>query len=131
MGAELGATTSVFPSDEATRQFLKAQNREEDFKPISADSDAVYDEHIVIDLSDLEPMAACPTSPDAVQTIEELKGETIDKVYIGSCTTSSYTDMMKAARILRGNRVAVNVSLVVAPGSKQVLNCLVYTSRCV
>ena len=124
MGAELGATTSVFPSDEATRQFLKAQNREEDFKPISADSDAVYDEHIVIDLSDLEPMAACPHSPDAVKTIEELKSKKIDQVCIGSCTNSSYTDMMKAARILRGNSVAENVSLVVAPGSKQVLNMI-------
>lgn len=124
MGAELGATTSIFPSDEETRRFLAAQGREADYTPLSADTDAVYDEHIVIDLSALEPMAACPHSPDAVKTVREIGPIRIDQVCIGSCTNSSYMDMMKAAAILKGRQVAENVSLVIAPGSKQVFQMI-------
>ena len=124
MGAELGATTSIFPSDEVTRQFLKAQCREEDYTPLSADSDAVYDEEVVIDLSDLEPMAACPHSPDNVKTISEIGPMKIDQVCIGSCTNSSLLDMLKVAHILKGKTVNPDVSLAIAPGSKQVLNML-------
>ncbi|MBQ0097419.1 MAG: aconitate hydratase [Oscillospiraceae bacterium] len=124
MGAELGATTSIFPSDEMTREFLKAQGRESDFVALSSDEDAVYDEVIDIDLSTLVPMAACPHSPDNIKTIKELEGKKIDQVCIGSCTNSSYTDLMKVAHILKGKTVADNVSLAIAPGSKQVLNML-------
>ncbi len=124
MGAELGATTSVFPSDETTRAFLKAQDREEDYRELSADDDAVYDEVIEIDLSALEPLAACPHSPDNIKTIKELEGKTVDQVCIGSCTNSSYLDMMRVAHILKGKKVADNVSLAIAPGSKQVFNML-------
>ena len=124
MGAELGATTSVFPSDETTRAFLKAQDREEDYRELSADDDAVYDEVIEIDLSALEPLAACPHSPDNIKTIRELEGKTVDQVCIGSCTNSSYLDMMRVAHILKGKKVADNVSLAIAPGSKQVFNML-------
>ena len=124
MGAELGATTSIFPSDETTRAFLKAQGREEVYTPLSADADAVYDEEITIDLSALAPMAACPHSPDNVKSITELGKMHIDQVCIGSCTNSSLADMMKVAHILRGKTVAPNVSLAIAPGSKQVLNML-------
>ncbi len=124
MGAELGATTSIFPSDEVTRQFLKAQCREEDYTPLSADSDAVYDEEVVIDLSALEPMAACPHSPDNVKTISEIGPMKIDQVCIGSCTNSSLLDMLKVAHILKGKTVNPDVSLAIAPGSKQVLNML-------
>ena len=124
MGAELGATTSIFPSDETTREFLKAQGREEDYQELKADEDAVYDEHIVIDLGSLEPMAACPHSPDAVKTLDEIGKIKVDQVCIGSCTNSSYTDMMKAAKILKGRQVAEEVSLVIAPGSKQVFNMI-------
>lgn len=124
MGAELGATTSIFPSDEVTKQFLKAQGREKDFTPLSADEDACYDEEVTIDLSKLEPLAACPHSPDNIKSISELKGKKVNQVAIGSCTNSSFTDMMKVAKILDGNTVAENVSLVIAPGSKQVLNML-------
>ena len=124
MGAELGATTSIFPSDETTRAFLKAQGREEAYTPLSADADAVYDEEITIDLSTLAPMAACPHSPDNVKSITELGEMHIDQVCIGSCTNSSLADMMKVAHILRGKTVAPNVSLSIAPGSKQVLNML-------
>ena len=124
MGAELGATTSVFPSDENTLEFLKAQGREQDYTELKADDDAVYDEHIVIDLSALEPLAACPHSPDAVKPIAELEGMVINQVCIGSCTNSSYTDLMKVAHILKGKTVADGVSLAIAPGSKQVLNML-------
>ncbi|MBS6510532.1 MAG: aconitate hydratase, partial [Clostridiales bacterium] len=106
MGAELGATTSIFPSDEVTRSFLKAQGREQDYTPLSADSDAVYDEHLVIDLGSLAPLAACPHSPDNIETVENLAGMKVDQVCIGSCTNSSYTDMMKAAAILKGKKVA-------------------------
>ncbi len=124
MGAELGATTSVFPADETTRQFLKAQGREEDYTELKADDDAVYDEVIEINLSELEPLAACPHSPDNVKPIKELEGKKIDQVCIGSCTNSSYLDLMRVAYILKGKKVADNVSLAIAPGSKQVFNML-------
>ncbi len=124
MGAELGATTSIFPSDEVTREFLKAQGREEDYTELSSDADAVYDEIIKINLDELKPLAACPHSPDNIKTIEELSGKEINQVCIGSCTNSSYRDMMKVAAILKGKTVADGVSLAIAPGSKQVLNML-------
>ena len=124
MGAELGATTSVFPSDEITREFLKAQGREEDYIELSADEDAVYDEEIVIDLSSLKPMAACPHMPDLVKTVEEIGEIKVDQVCIGSCTNSSYVDMMKVAAILKGRKVHPDVSLAIAPGSMQVLHML-------
>lgn len=124
MGAELGATTSIFPSDEITRKFLKAQGREQDYTPLSADDDAVYDELVEINLSELEPLAACPHSPDNIKSIKELAGQRIDQVCIGSCTNSSLLDMMKVAHILKGKTVHPDVSLAIAPGSKQVLNML-------
>ena len=124
MGAELGATTSVFPSDEITKSFMKAQGREADWIELSADADAVYDEIINIDLSKLAPMAACPHSPDNVKTIEEIGPQKIDQVCIGSCTNSSYLDLMRVAAILKGKTVAEGVSLAIAPGSKQVYNML-------
>lgn len=124
MGAELGATTSIFPSDEITRAFLKAQKREEDWRELKADSDAVYDETVNIDLSEIEPAAACPHSPDNVKKLSEIGEIKIDQVCIGSCTNSSYTDMMKVAYILKGKTVHPDVSLAIAPGSKQVLNML-------
>ena len=124
MGAELGATTSIFPSDETTREFLKAQGREEDYVELKADEDAVYDEHIVINLSELEPLAACPHSPDNIKPIAELSGQKIDQVCIGSCTNSSYADLMTVAHILKGKTVHPDVSLSIAPGSKQVLTML-------
>ena len=124
MGAELGATTSIFPSDENTLAFLKAQDRADDYTELKADDDAVYDEHIVINLSELAPLAACPHSPDAVKSVEELAGMKVDQVCIGSCTNSSYADLMKVAHILKGKTVADSVSLAIAPGSKQVLNML-------
>ncbi|MBR5152277.1 MAG: aconitate hydratase [Clostridia bacterium] len=124
MGAELGATTSIFPSDETTRAFLKAQGREEDYKPLSADSDAVYDEVVEINLSELVPLAACPHSPDNVKSVEEIGKLKIDQVCIGSCTNSSLLDMLKVAHILKGKTVHPDVSLSIAPGSKQVLNML-------
>ncbi len=124
MGAELGATTSIFPSDEVTREFLKAQGREEVWKELKSDDDAVYDEEISIDLSKLVPMAACPHSPDNVKTIEEIGAQKIDQVCIGSCTNSSYLDLMRVAAILKGKTVHPGVSLSIAPGSKQVYNML-------
>ncbi len=124
MGAELGATTGVFPSDENTRAFLKAQGREEDYIELKADPDATYDEIIEINLSELEPLVACPHMPDNVKTARELDGLKVDQVCIGSCTNSSYADMMKVAKILKGRTVAENVSLVIAPGSRQVLTML-------
>ncbi len=124
MGAELGATTSIFPSDEITYNFLKAQNREEAYIELSADEGAVYDEHIIIDLDKLVPMAAMPHMPDNVKTVEEIGRIAIDQVCIGSCTNSSLLDMMKVAAILKGRTVASNVSLSIAPGSKQVLTML-------
>lgn len=124
MGAELGATTSIFPSDEITRQFLKAQGREQDYTPLAADADAQYDAVVEINLSELVPMAACPHSPDNVKTVEEIGPMKIDQVCIGSCTNSSLMDMMKVAHILKGKTVHPDVSLSIAPGSKQVLNML-------
>lgn len=124
MGAELGATTSIFPSDEITLAFLKAQGREKDWTEILPDADAEYDEIIDIDLCSLEPMAACPHMPDNVKTTEEIGKIKVDQVAIGSCTNSSYTDMMKVAAILKGKTVCPSVSLCIAPGSKQVLNML-------
>ena len=124
MGAELGATTSIFPSDETTREFLKAQCREEDYTPLSADADAIYDEEIEINLSELVPLAACPHSPDNVKSVAEIGEMKIDQVCIGSCTNSSLLDMLKVAYILKGKTVHPDVSLSIAPGSKQVLNML-------
>lgn len=124
MGAELGATTSIFPSDEITRAFLKAQKREEAYVPLEADADAVYDEVIEIDLSALKPNAAMPHMPDKVKTVEEIGQIKIDQVCIGSCTNSSLYDMLKVAAILKGKTVCPTVSLSIAPGSKQVLNML-------
>ena len=124
MGAELGATTSIFPSDEITLAFLKAQGREADWTEIQPDADAVYDEVIDIDLCSLTPMAACPHMPDRVKTTDEIGKIKVDQVAIGSCTNSSYVDMMKVAAILKGRTVDPSVSLRIAPGSKQVLNML-------
>ena len=124
MGAELGATSSIFPSDEVTRAFLKAQGRENDYTPLSADPDAVYDEEIEIDLSALRPLAAMPHMPDNVKAVEEIGPISIDQVCIGSCTNSSLFDMLKVAAILKGKTVAPTVSLSIAPGSKQVLTML-------
>lgn len=124
MGAELGATTSIFPSDERTHEFLKLQGREKDYKEILADEGAHYSENIVIDLNELVPLAACPHSPDSVVPVTELENKKINQVAIGSCTNSSYEDLMKVARILKGKTVAEHVSLVISPGSKQVLNML-------
>ena len=124
MGAELGATTSIFPSDERTLEFLKAQGREEVWSEIKADEDAVYDEALEINLSELEPLVACPHSPDNVKPIRELAGMKVDQVCIGSCTNSSLLDMMKVAYILKGKTVNPDVSLAIAPGSKQVLNMI-------
>jgi aconitate hydratase len=124
MGAELGATTSIFPSDDVTKAFLMAQSRGDDHVELHADEDAVYDLELIVDLNTLEAMAACPHSPDHVKSIVELEGIKVDQVAIGSCTNSSYMDLMKAANILEGKTVAENVSLVIAPGSKQVLNML-------
>ena len=124
MGAELGATTSIFPSDEITRSFLKAQGREEDWVELSSDPDAVYDEEISIDLSELVPLAACPHSPDNVKTVDEIGAIKVDQVCIGSCTNSSYLDLMRVASILKGKTVHPDVSLAIAPGSKQVYKML-------
>ena len=124
MGAELGATTTVFPSDEVTRAFFKAQGREDDWSELMPDPDAEYDEEISIDLSALHPLAAMPHSPDNVAPVSEKAGIKIDQVAIGSCTNSSYADMMKVAEILDGHTVAPNVSLVISPGSRQVLTIL-------
>lgn len=124
MGAELGATTSIFPSDEVAHSFLKAQGREQDWVELLPDANANYDEHIVIDLATLEPMAAKPHSPDNVEKISTIGKIKVDQVAIGSCTNSSYMDMMKVAAILKGKTINPNVSLVIAPGSKQVLTML-------
>lgn len=125
MGAELGATTSIFPSDETTRAFLARQQREEDYMPMEADPDADYDETVVINLSGLQPLAACPHSPDNVKPVSELAGMKVDQVSIGSCTNSGFEDLMKAANVLKGKTVAPNVSLTVSPGSRQVLTKLI------
>ncbi len=124
MGAELGATTSIFPSDEVTREFLKAEGREADFTPLASDADAVYDKVIDINLSELKPLIACPHSPDNVVTVESLKGTKVDQVCIGSCTNSSLYDMLKVAALLKGKTISPDVSLSISPGSKQVLSML-------
>lgn len=124
MGAELGATTSIFPSDDTVRDFLKAQGREKDFSYVQPDADAVYDEEMEINLSTLEPMVACPHSPDKVVPVSQLKDVKVNQVCIGSCTNSSFVDMMKVAHILKGKTVNENVSLTISPGSKQVLNMI-------
>lgn len=124
MGTELGATTSIFPSDEVTRKFLEAEGRAEDYTPLASDSDAVYDRVIDINLDELKPMIACPHSPDNVVTVESLKGTKVDQVCIGSCTNSSLFDMLKVAAILKGKTISPSVSLSISPGSKQVLSML-------
>lgn len=124
MGAELGATTSIFPSDAQTEKFLASQGRVGDYTPLSADPDAKYDRIVELDLSQLEPMVACPHSPDNVVKAKKLKGVKVDQVCIGSCTNSSLQDLLKVASILRGKTVAPGVSLSVSPGSRQVLNIL-------
>ena len=124
MGAELGATTSIFPSDEQTRIFLKAQGREADYAPLESDPDAHYDRVIPIDLSTLTPLIACPHSPDNVVEVSTLKDTKVDQVCIGSCTNSSLADMLKVAAILKGKTIAPGVNLSVSPGSRQVLSML-------
>ena len=124
MGAELGATSSIFPSDERTREFLRAQGREADFVPLAPDPDAAYERVIEIDLDALEPLIACPHMPDKVVPVSSLKGVKVDQVCIGSCTNSSLYDMRKAAAMLRGRTVAPSVSMSVSPGSRQVLTML-------
>lgn len=124
MGAELGATTSIFPSDEKTYEYLKQQGREDDFTPYSRDEDCLYDENIEIDLSEIKPLAACPNSPDNVKKIEELNGIKVNQVLIGSCTNSSYYDFVKVASILDGKKAHKDVSLAIAPGSSQVLKMI-------
>lgn len=124
MGTELGATTSIFPSDEVTRKFLEAEGRAEDYTELSSDPDAVYDRVIDINLDELKPMIACPHSPDNVVTVESLKGTKVDQVCIGSCTNSSLFDMLKVAAMLKGKTISPSVSLSISPGSKQVLSML-------
>ena len=124
MGAELGATTSIFPSDEQTRKFLAAQGREQDYVPLSSDPDAEYDRIIPIDLSALKPMISCPHSPDNVTEVSALKDVKVDQVCIGSCTNSSLYDMLKVAAILKGKTIAPGVNLSISPGSRQVLTML-------
>lgn len=124
MGAELGATTSVFPSDENTKKYLESQGRGQDYLPLAADSDAVYDETLVIDLNQLTPLAAMPHSPDNVDSVSNIGKIKIDQVAIGSCTNSSYADLMKVAAILKGKKVHPDVSLVISPGSSRILKKL-------
>ncbi len=124
MGAELGATTSVFPSDDITKEFLAAQSRVDDWTELLPDNDAKYDEEIIINLSELTPLVARPHMPDNVVTVEAAGKIKVDQVFIGSCTNSSYRDMMSVAKILKGKSVDPDVSLVIGPGSRQVLNML-------
>ena len=124
MGTELGATTSIFPSDEITREFLEAQGRGSDYIPLESDPDALYDRIIDINLSELKPLLACPHSPDNIKSAEELSGIKVDQVCIGSCTNSSLRDMLKVAKMLKGKKIDDSVSLSVSPGSKQVLSML-------
>lgn len=124
MGAELGATTSIFPSDEVTRQFLAAQDREADWSPLASDPDAEYADCYSINLSELEPLAACPNSPDNVKSVKELTGIKVDQIAIGSCTNSSFADMTKTALVLKGHKIADSVSLGISPGSRQVLSMM-------
>jgi aconitate hydratase len=124
MGAELGVTTSVFPSDDNTRRFLEAQERGADYKPLSADAYADYDRVIEIDLSQLEPLAACPSSPDNIKTVAQLAGTKTSQVVVGSCTNSSFTDLMMVAQALKGRHIDGMIEFAVAPGSRQVLEML-------
>ena len=124
MGAELGATTSIFPSDETTKAFLEAQDRVSDWRPLASDPDAQYDKVISVDLTALRPLAACPHSPDNVKPVSELRGIKVDQVCIGSCTNSSLTDMLKAASILKDRKIADTVSLSISPGSRQVFSMM-------
>jgi len=124
MGAELGATTSIFPSDETTLAFLKAEGRERDYTPLSSDADAKYDAEYTVNLSTLSPLAACPHSPDNIKSIDELRGTKINQVCIGSCTNSSLRDLLTVASILKGKTVHPDVSLSISPGSKQVYTML-------
>jgi aconitate hydratase len=124
MGAELGATTSIFPSDERTREYLHAQKREEVWRPLAADPDAEYDEVMEIDLSTLEPLVACPSSPDAVVPVRELAGTEVTQVCVGSCTNSSYHDLMVVAGVLKGQTVHPQVSMTISPGSRQVFTMI-------
>ncbi|MBO5761582.1 MAG: aconitate hydratase, partial [Lentisphaeria bacterium] len=124
MGAELGVTCSVFPSDERTREFLEKQGRSESFTPLAADADAEYDRVIEIDLCSLEPLAACPSSPDNIKSIRELAGIEVGQVIIGSCTNSSFRDLSIVGAMLKGRKIADNVTLSIAPGSRQVLEML-------
>ncbi|MBR2965723.1 MAG: aconitate hydratase [Clostridia bacterium] len=124
MGAELGATTSIFPSDEVTRSFLRAEGREKDYTPLASDPDAIYDAEYTVDLSALRPLAACPHSPDNVKPVAELAGSKIDQICIGSCTNSSMLDMLTVAAMLKGKTVHPDISLSISPGSKQVYTML-------
>lgn len=124
MGAELGATTSIFPSDENTLAFLKSQGREEDYVPLSAGSQAKYDKVLELDLSTIEPMIALPDSPDKVVAVREIEGRKIDQICIGSCTNSSYTDLMKAAKILEGKQIDEDIDLVISPGSASIMSIM-------
>ncbi len=124
MGAELGVTTSIFPSDEQTRKFLHAEKREGDYRAMSADAGAIYDRLIEINLSELEPMAACPSTPDNVKTIADIAGMEVGQIAIGSCTNSSFSDLMMAAKVLKGRLIQSRVEFAVAPGSREVLNML-------
>ena len=124
MGAELGVTTSIFPSDERTKQFLTAQGRGADFVPMAADPDAEYDRIIEIDLDKIQPLAACPSSPDNIKTIAELAGTKVGQVIIGSCTNSSFRDLAMVASVLKGRKVSPDVTLAIAPGSRQVLEMI-------
>ena len=124
MGAELGATTSIFPSDDNTKEYLKSQGREEDYIELSADLDAVYDETLVVDLNKLTPLAAMPHSPDNIKDVAQIGEIKVDQVAIGSCTNSSYSDLMKVAGILKGKKVYPEVSLVISPGSSKILSKL-------
>ena len=126
MGAELGLTTSIFPSDNQTKKFLEAQGRSKEFKYISADKGARYDGTIKIDLTKIVPMIACPHSPDNVKTVKEVAGTDLDQVVIGSCTNSSLTDLMYVARILKNKKV--KIPTIISPGSKQVLMNLIKTA---
>ena len=124
MGAELGATCSIFPSDEVTRAFLKAQGREKDYVPLSSDADAVYDKIIEIDLNTLEPLIACPHSPDNVKKVSEVAGLKVDQVCVGSCTNSSLADMLTVSNMLKGKKISDDLSMSVSPGSRQVFTML-------
>ena len=129
MGTELGATTTIFPSDEITKDFLKRQNREKDWAEIVADKDAIYDGEITIDLSTLEPLIAMSHMPDNVKKVKELKGITVDQVCIGSCTNSSYVDMMLIAEVLKDKKINKNVSMTISPGSRQVFSMLASSGK--